>query len=160
MNLIDLISEETVELNLAATTKDTAITELVHIMVKAGKILPQSRDGVIQAVRQREEVMTTGIGSGIAFPHAKSELIPELMLAMARSHQGVEFNSVDGQPVDLFFLLLSREDTTGPHIQALARLARLLRDDGFCQDLRKARKSGEVLQIIATQEKTHSLTEI
>ena len=160
MSLIDLMSEETVELNLAATTKDEAIAELVHVMVKAGKILPQDRDSVVKAVRQREEVMTTGIGSGIALPHAKSELVPELMLAMARSGQGVDFNSIDGRPANLFFLLLSREDTTGPHIQALARLARLLRDEEFCQALRQTKDPGEVLQIIATEEKTHSLREI
>jgi len=159
MSLTDLMSEKTVELNLAATTKDEAITELVDVMVKAGKIPPQDRDGMITAVRQREEVMTTGIGSGIALPHAKSELVPEIMLAMGRSGQGLDFDSIDGRPTDLFFLLLSREDTTGPHIQALAHLARLLRDEEFCQALRQAKDSGEVLQIIATEEKTHSSVE-
>ncbi|KPJ63272.1 MAG: hypothetical protein AMS15_00940 [Planctomycetes bacterium DG_23] len=160
MNLTDLIGEQTIELNLAPITKSEAIESLVDIMVKAGKVPPASRAGIIKAVKQREEVMTTGIGSGVALPHAKSKLVPELMLAVARSRKPIEFDAVDGQPTDLFFLLLSREDTTGLHIQALARLARLLRDDGFCQALRKAESPGEVFQIIATQEKTHSLREI
>jgi fructose-specific phosphotransferase system IIA component len=159
MNLIDLMSEESIQLNLSVANKSEAIIGLVDMMVKARKVPAPNRDAIIQAVRQREEIMTTGIGSGIALPHAKSNLVPELMLGLARSERAIDYDSVDGQPVDLFFLLLSQKDNSGPHIQALARLARLLRDNGFCQALRKAAGPAEALQIVDSHEKIHSLTE-
>jgi PTS system fructose-specific IIA component/PTS system nitrogen regulatory IIA component len=96
----------------------------------------------------REELGSTGIGKGVAVPHAKHESVEGLVAAFGRSAAGVEFAALDGQPVQLIFLLLSSKDVSGQHLEALARVARLVRDDKFCRFLREAKDRGELAELL------------
>jgi PTS system fructose-specific IIA component/PTS system nitrogen regulatory IIA component len=96
----------------------------------------------------REELGSTGIGKGVAVPHAKHECVQGLVVAFGRSQKGIEFSALDGQPVHLVFLLLSSKDVSGQHLEALARVARLVRDDRFCRFLREAKSRKELADIL------------
>jgi PTS system fructose-specific IIA component/PTS system nitrogen regulatory IIA component len=96
----------------------------------------------------REDLGSTGIGKGVAVPHAKHESIQGLVASFGRSHKGIEFSALDGQPVHLVFLLLSSKDVSGQHLEALARVARLVRDDRFCRFLRDAGSQKDMADLL------------
>ena len=125
MALIDLIEESVVKVPLAASGKDAAIRELVDTLVSAGKIL--DAETAYRAVLDREAKGSTGLEEGIAVPHGKTLAARELTIAIGVSPAGVEFGSMDGKPTRLFFLLLAPPDQAGPHIEALAEIARMSR---------------------------------
>ena len=100
--------------------------------------------------------MSTGIGDGIAIPHGKSDAVTSLAAALGIHKRGVDFESLDGEPAYVFFLLVSPADVSGPHIKALARISRLLKNDEFKNKLIDASTSEEILEIIETAEKEHA----
>jgi mannitol/fructose-specific phosphotransferase system IIA component (Ntr-type) len=106
-------------------------------------------------VLDREKIMSTGIGDGIAIPHGKSDAVTGLAAALGIHKRGVDFESLDGEPAYVFFLLVSPADVSGPHIKALARISRLLKNDEFKNKLIDASTSEEILEIIETAEKEH-----
>lgn len=127
MLLTDLLSKDRIKIPLQAATKEDILRELVDL-VTAG--CPSSeRDEVLRAVQEREAVLSTGIGYGVAIPHGKSPVVQELCIAAGRSTQPIEFDALDGQPVRLFFLLVGPESAAGPHIKALSRISRIVRRD-------------------------------
>ena len=113
------------------------------------------REKVLQAVLEREKIMSTGIGDGIAIPHGKSDAVNGLAAALGIHKRGVDFESLDGEPAYVFFLLVSPADVSGPHIKALARISRLLKNDDFKRKLIDASTAEEILEIIKTEEKEH-----
>jgi fructose-specific phosphotransferase system IIA component len=145
MALIDLISEDIVKVPMTAETKQQAIEELIDVLVKAGKV--KDRTKVLEAVLKRENLGSTGLEKGIAVPHAKSEEVPNLTLAIGVSPKGVDFNAIDGKPSKVFFLMLASPDQSGPHIEALADIARLTRSETFCRLLTVAASPREVVQL-------------
>jgi len=120
------------------------------VLVRAGRV--SDRSGVFDAVIQREAQQTTGIGGGVAVPHAKHESIQQLTAALGISRDGVDFDAVDDKPVNVVFLIMARVNDPGPHIQALAEIARLLQIPGFFRKLVEAGSSDEVLSAIAAEE--------
>ncbi|MGA2070184.1 MAG: PTS sugar transporter subunit IIA [Sedimentisphaerales bacterium] len=110
------------------------------------------KDVALQAVLSREQVRSTGIGSGIAIPHGKCNAVRELVIALGIAAQPVEFDSVDGKPVNIIILLLSPVDQTGPHIQALARISRLMLDESFRNKLQKAASANQVCEFFTAKE--------
>lgn len=148
--LSELLTPDRVKIPLAATTKDDLLRELVSVVAEAAGIRDQ--DDILRAVREREEVLSTGIGNGVAIPHGKSTAVPELILAAGVTGQGVDFEALDGKPVRLFFLLIGPEAAAGQHVKALSRISRLLRRDSFRTRLMEARSSEEFLRIIAEAE--------
>lgn len=150
MKLTDIIALECIQTPLRATTKNDAITELVDLLAEHGRV--SDRDAVLKAVMERESTRSTGIGYGLAVPHCKSSACTKLAAAIGKPATPLDFESKDGQPVDFVVLLVSPLDQTGPHIQALARISRLMLTEHFRSDLAKAETSDEILQIIAQYE--------
>jgi PTS system nitrogen regulatory IIA component len=153
MKLSDMLSLDVVEADLKAKDKTGIITEMVDILVKAGKI--KEKEKTISAVLAREELMSTGIGHGVAIPHAKSDTVDKIVAAFGRSKAGVDFKALDGEPVHLFFLLIASENTTSLHIKALARISRLLKHHYVREMLKNSDSSEEILKIIKEEEAKH-----
>jgi fructose-specific phosphotransferase system IIA component len=135
---------------LSGADKDAVITELVDIL--AGSGLLENRDTVLDAVFTRERTRSTGIGSGIAIPHGKCNAVKELVMALGITAAPLEFESVDGRPVSIVILLVSPADQTGPHIQALARISRLMLDEEFKAALEKAPSSQAAYELLSNRE--------
>jgi fructose PTS system EIIBC or EIIC component len=121
--LTDLLTVERIKIPLHGRTKDEILRELVEVLD-----VSDTAD-VLRAVREREAVLSTGIGNGVAIPHGKSPVVSSLVMAAGCTTQPVEFDSLDGEPVRLFFLLVGPETAAGPHIKALSRISRLVRRD-------------------------------
>jgi fructose-specific phosphotransferase system IIA component len=135
---------------LAAKDKDSAIVELIDALVEQGSI--QDRAVALDAVLAREKIRSTGIGSGIAIPHGKCNAVRELVMALGTARQPIDFDSVDNKPVSIVILLVSPVDQTGPHIQALARISRLMLDAKFKSDLENARSAEAAYQLLSDHE--------
>jgi len=135
---------------LSGADKDAVITELVDTLSENG--LLQDRETVLEAVFTRERTRSTGIGSGIAIPHGKCGAVKELVMALGITGKPLEFESVDGKPVSIVILLVSPADQTGPHIQALARISRLMLDEEFKAALEKASSSQAAYELISDRE--------
>jgi fructose-specific phosphotransferase system IIA component len=150
MILSQILKPSCVKVPLEGKDKSSIIVELVNLL-DAGKLL-LNKDVALQAVLSREQVRSTGIGSGIAIPHGKCNAVRELVIALGIAAQPVDFDSVDGKPVNIVILLLSPVDQTGPHIQALARISRLMLDESFRNKLQKATSANEVCELFASKE--------
>ena len=135
---------------MSGADKDAVITELVDILAENG--LLENRDTVLEAVFTRERTRSTGIGSGIAIPHGKCNAVKELVMALGITAAPLEFESVDGKPVSIVILLVSPADQTGPHIQALARISRLMLDEEFKAALEKAPSSQAAYELLSNRE--------
>ena len=146
MALIDLITEDVVTVPLKATGKADVIRELVDLLVRAGKVTDADR--TYDALLERESRGSTGLEYGIAVPHAKTTAVSTLTVAIGVSPGGVEFSSLDGQPSRLFFLLLAPPDQSGPHIEALAEIARMSRSAAFVKALTSAHSARDVLELL------------
>jgi fructose-specific phosphotransferase system IIA component len=146
MALVDLITPEVVKVPLAAKTKNEVIRELVQVLLDAGRIT--ELESVYDALLTREALGSTGLEQGVAVPHAKTRAVRQLTAAIGIAPQGVDFQSADGEPSKLFFLLLAPPDQSGPHIQALAEIARLAGSPAFLRLLSGASSAREVAELI------------
>ena len=146
MALADLIRPEVVKVPLAGRAKNEVIRELVQLLLDAGRIA--ELESVYDALLTREALGSTGLEQGIAVPHAKTSAVRRLTAAIGIAPQGVDFQSADGQPAKLFFLLLAPPDQSGPHIQALAEIARLAKSPTFLRLLIGASSAQEVTDLI------------
>jgi PTS system nitrogen regulatory IIA component len=151
MKIMDFLNKKAVTVNLAAADKEGVIRELVGLLTNATDIV-QSKEDLIKAVLSRESLGSTGIGQGIGIPHAKSQAVKQLVAAFGLSQNGVNFDSLDGEPAYIFFLLIAPEESAGPHLKALARISRMLKDKYFRDLLKKARSEQEVLRIIQEED--------
>ena len=150
MLLSELVTPQRIKVPLVSTSKQAIIAELVDVLAANGDL--NDRDKVLQAVLEREKVKSTGIEFGLALPHGKSSGVNELVLAIGKPAVGVDFQSVDGQPSTLIFLLVSPLDKTGPHIQALAKISRLVSVNNFRNKLLAATSAKELYQVIKDNE--------
>jgi fructose-specific phosphotransferase system IIA component len=148
--LSELLSVERIRIPLKAQTKDELLSELVGVCADANGI--DDRQDVLRAVREREAVLSTGIGHGVAIPHGKSAAVSGLRMAAGRAAEPVEFDALDGQPVSLFFLLVGPESAAGPHIKALSRISRLVRKDEVREKLISAGSAEEFLRALQDAE--------
>jgi fructose-specific phosphotransferase system IIA component len=150
MLLTQILEPACIKVPLQGKNKEAVITELVDVLNAAGVL--QNRDDVLQAVLAREQTRSTGIGSGIAIPHGKCKGVRELVMAMGIASGGVDFQSIDEKPVYIVVLLASPLDKTGPHIQALARISRLMLDEDFKNKIQKASSAQELFDLIKNKE--------
>jgi fructose-specific phosphotransferase system IIA component len=150
MRLTDILKPQNILIPMAAKTKNEAIGELVSLLAKNGEI--QDAKAVLDAVLERETTRTTGIGNGLAIPHGKCSGTAQLVMAIGKLAAPIDFQSIDGRPVSLIWLLSSPPDKTGPHIHALARISRLMTIDKFRQTLNSAKTAKEMFDAIALQE--------
>ena len=149
MAVVNLIEEDIIKIPLEAKTKPDVIKELVDVLKKAGKI--EDAESVFRAVMLRENMGSTGLEKGIAVPHAKTNKVNNLVLAIGVSPEGVDFDSLDGEPSKLFFLLIATPQQAGPHIEALSEIARLTRSSNFCKLLLNAKTPKEIVEIFSAQ---------
>ena len=149
MAVVNLIEEDIIKIPLEAKTKPDVIKELVDVLKKAGKI--EDAESVFRAVMLRENMGSTGLEKGIAVPHAKTHKVNNLVLAIGVSPEGVDFDSLDGEPSKLFFLLIATPQQAGPHIEALSEIARLTRSSNFCKLLLNAKSPKEIVDIFSAQ---------
>ncbi len=147
MRLTDILTPRRIKVPLASDSKAGIIKELVDLLA-ADKAL-HDRDRMLQAVMERERTRTTAVGEGLAIPHGKSAAAARLAMSLGKVPRGVDFNSVDGKPVTLVFLLVSPMDKTGPHIQALARLSKAMTDVDLKAAMEKAKNAKKVYKLLA-----------
>lgn len=129
MGLLELLSPEIVKVPIASQTKQEIIGELIQVLEDAGKLTDVEK--AHDAVLAREDMGSTGLEMGIAVPHAKTDAVKELTMSLGIASAGVDFESIDGQPSHLFFLILAPPDQSGPHIELLAEIARITRSQSF-----------------------------
>ncbi len=150
MLLTQILEPTCVKAPLDGKSKESVITELVDLLANNGALV--DRDVVLEAVFVREETRSTGIGSAIAIPHGKCSGVKELVMSVGIAAEAVDFNSIDAKPVSIIILLASPIDRTGPHIQALARISRLMLDEEFKSKLENASSAEEVYELISNKE--------
>jgi mannitol/fructose-specific phosphotransferase system IIA component (Ntr-type) len=150
MRLRDLLDDKSVKIGLESVDKEECFEEMVDILVRAGRV--SDRAATLKAIQSREDQGTTGIGTGIAVPHAKHESIPSLMAALGISSEGIEFEAIDSEPVHLVVLLLANISEPGPHLQALVEIARLVKIPGFYRKVVEAGSISEILDILDSEE--------
>ena len=152
MSLTELLDENAILVDLKATQKQEVIEELAEALTASGRI-SDNRE-VLQAVLEREKIMSTGIGKGVAIPHGKCKAVDKLVGVLGIKKEGVDFQSLDEQPVYLFFLLVSPLNVSGPHIRALAHISRLLRHDNLRKRLIATETPRDALALIAEEEES------
>jgi PTS system fructose-specific IIA component/PTS system nitrogen regulatory IIA component len=148
MKFADFVSRQAITADLTADTKEGVIREMVQSLLDVGKIKSDEYESIVKAILKREELGSTGIGRGVAVPHTKHPSVDRLVGAVAVSSEGVDFNSLDGEKVQLFFLLISPPDRPGDHLRALENVSRQLRDDTFCKFLKQARNVEDILLLL------------
>jgi len=150
MILTQILRPNCIKVPVESREKKPAITELVDLL-DANRLL-LDKDVVLQAVLAREQTRSTGIGGRVAIPHGKCKAVSELVMAIGISHQPIDFESIDGKPVTIIILLVSPAEQTGPHIQALARISKLMLNEGFKEKLEKAATAKEAYELLNEQE--------
>lgn len=147
MNPKRILSKETIVMRLKSDSKDGAIEELIEALVAAGKI--KDRKAALKAVVDREKKMSTGLQNGIAIPHGKTDTLDALVASIGISPQGIPFESLDGQPARIILLTVSPASRTGPHIQFLADISRVLHSDETRRRVLEAKTEDELLELLS-----------
>jgi nitrogen PTS system EIIA component len=150
MKIMDFLNKKAISVNLKSADKEGVIRELVDLLASAADI--KNKEDLVKAVLAREALGSTGIGQGVGIPHAKSQAVKELIAAFGLSRNGMNFDSLDGEPVHIFFLLIAPEESAGPHLKALARISRMLKDKYFRDLLKKAKDENDILRIIQEED--------
>jgi len=150
MKISELLAQDAVVPEMHATTKEGALVELTEALLASGCVL--DRDEVLRILQERENLGSTGIGDGVAIPHGKLKNLDRLVMSFGRSRVGVDFDSMDGKPAHLFFLLVAPEESVGIHLKTLARISKLLKDQGVRQRLIEAPDRETICSIIFNEE--------
>lgn len=146
MKLSKFCEEELMSFDLSESTKEDIIKELVDIAAKSNMV--RDKEELLAAVLEREKLVTTGVGYGVAFPHAKTRAIKGIIITFGRSEVGVEFEAMDKKPVHLFFLIAAPEDAIGAHLNVMARLSYVMKSEKNRERLMRAKTAGEVMLIL------------
>lgn len=149
---MDFLSKKAITTDIKSTKKEDVIKELVDLLINAEDIEKRYRNKLIDALMSRESLGSTAIGQGVAIPHAKSDCVNKLIAAFGLSKKGVDFDSLDGEPAYIFFLLVAAQDSAGPHLKALARISRLLKDKYFRDSLRNCEDDKSIIKIISQED--------
>ncbi len=149
MKFSDFVASEAIRSHVHAGSKEGVVREMAQSLVDAGKIAAADLDGIVKAMLKREELGSTGIGRGVAVPHTKHPSVSKLVGTVAVSQEGIDFQSLDGEPVQLFFLLVSPPDRPGDHLRALENISRQLRDESFCRLLKAAKEPVDIQHLLA-----------
>ncbi len=146
MKLSKFCDESLIVFDLKAQTKDEVIDELVGLV--AGSNMVTDNEALLRDIKQREDLVTTGVGYGVAFPHAKTKAVKGIVIAFGRSPKGINFDAMDRQSVHLFFLIAAPEDAIGAHLNVMARLSYLMKSEENRQRLLSVTSPGDVLTLI------------
>lgn len=150
MKLSKFTEEDLIAFELQSEDKESVIIELVDLVSKSKMI--RDRDDLLKDILERENLVTTGIGYGVAFPHAKTKAAKGIVIAFGRSDAGLEFDAMDKKPVHLFFLIAAPEDAIGAHLNVMARLSFLMRAEETRAKLMEVKSPGELLTILDSVE--------
>lgn len=148
MKFCNFVKSEAIKVELDATTKEGVIRELINSLIATGALTAEQEEPIVQAIMKREELGSTGIGRGIAVPHTKHASVSQPVGTVGVSRLGVDFQSLDGEKVQLFFLLISPPDRPGDHLRALENISKQLQDDTFCRFLKQSKTANDVRQIL------------
>jgi PTS system fructose-specific IIA component/PTS system nitrogen regulatory IIA component len=148
MRMSEFVVREAIVPSLTATSKEAVIRAMVESLRAAGQFRNADTEDIVRAILKRELLGSTGIGRGVAIPHTKHTSVDKLIGTVAISHSGVAFESLDGEPVYIFVLLISPQDRPGDHLRALENVSRCLRDDAFVKALRAATTREEVSALL------------
>ena len=146
MKILDFLYRETVNTDLQSTDKKGVLDELAS---PVAKLMHIDHGEIVRVLTERERMGSTGVGKGIAIPHGKLEGLENLIVGFGLSRRGVDFDAIDGRASDIFFLLLSPENSTGLHLRILARVSKMLKEENFRENLRKVNGTDDVIRIIS-----------
>ncbi len=150
MKIIDVLSKETVAIGLKAANKQDLLKKMVDLAANSNKI--PNKTAVLQSVLERENIMSTGVGKGVALPHAKSNLIDNAVASIALLAEPIDFESLDGEPINVCFLLLGIENNVGLHLRMLSKVSRFLNNDVFREKVLACSTSEELLSLFEEAE--------
>ncbi len=150
MKLSTKIKKSAVLLDMKAGTKDEALAELVDLLCSSYSL--KQKDKILEAIKRREEKQSTGLGMGLAVPHAKTDAVDKLYVAFGRSVEGIDFDCPEGEKAHLFFILVSPLDVSGPHIKALAGISRMIKHKEFRDALLECSDENEFMNIVKEAE--------
>ena len=148
MKLCDFVVPGAIVSELPSGNKETAIRAMVSSLRNAGSIKAADEDDIVAAILKREELGSTGIGRGVAVPHTKHGSTGKLIAAIALAKEGIDFASLDGEPVYIIFLLISPPDRPGDHLRGLENISRHLRNDHFCKFLRQSKTQADIWELL------------
>jgi nitrogen PTS system EIIA component len=152
MKISDFLCLKAVSADLIGATKQEIIAELADLLINAGEVDKKNKKKVLEVLMGREALGSTAIGQGIAIPHGKCDCVKKMVGCLAVSKKGIDFDSLDGDPAYIFFLLLAPIDSAGPHLKALARISRLLKDKYIRDTLKSAKDDKTILTIIRQED--------
>ena len=148
MNLVDFVDSKAILTSLSVSSKEDAIRQMVASLQQSGSLLAEQTEGIIAAILKREELGSTGIGKGVAVPHTKHPSVSRLIATVALAPEGVDFSSLDGEPVFILFLLVSPPERPADHLRALETISRHLRNEKFCNFLRQSESASAVMELL------------
>ncbi|OGX23107.1 MAG: hypothetical protein A3J51_02885 [Omnitrophica WOR_2 bacterium RIFCSPHIGHO2_02_FULL_45_21] len=152
MKIMDFLSKKAIGADIKSTKKEDVIRELVDLLIASEEIDKKYRNKLIEQLMAREALGSTAIGQGVGIPHTKSECVNKLIAVFGLSQAGVDFDSLDGEKAYIFFLLIAPIDSAGPHLKALARISRLLKDKYFRDALRECKDEKSILKVIVQED--------
>ncbi|MDD5069355.1 MAG: PTS sugar transporter subunit IIA [Candidatus Omnitrophica bacterium] len=153
INILDYLDKDSIVLDFKHKNKKNILASLLDHLILKNKIKKENRKELLKILLQREEMGSTAIGGYIALPHARTEYAKNIVLCLAISGEGVDFDSLDQEPVNVVALLISNQKEAGLHLKMLAFLARMLRDKSFVQHLKNAKNEEDILALISKQQK-------
>lgn len=148
MKFSDFVHADAIKPDLEATDKEAVIRELIGSLIACGQLKSEEEDSIVEAILKREELGSTGLGRGIAVPHTKHPSVTEPVGTVGISASGIEFQSLDGEDVQLFFLVISPPDRPADHLRALEKISKQLKDETFCRFLKQSKTSDDVQQVL------------
>lgn len=155
MKLTEILSEYEIKTDLEAEDKMEAIEELIDLLISEHEISLRNRDYIIEVVFQRENSISTGVGGGVAIPHGTVDCIDEILGAMGISSKGINFDSLDGEPVYIVLLLLVPKTKLGKHIKTMAQIARIFNEKSTRDRIRSVKSPEKIIQILEKAEREH-----
>ncbi len=150
MAIYELLDEKSIIIGLQSITKEAVLEELVDLLVSSGKV--RDKYAVLEGIEERERQASTGLENGVAVPHCKSAAVDRLTAALGVRKEGIDFESFDGKPAQIFFILIAQPDNPGPHVKALAKLSRLLKSSEMREAILNSKSSAECFELIKRKE--------
>ena len=148
MKFSDFVKTESIRADLSANDKEGVIRELVGCLVESGQLNSDEQENIVEAILKREKLGSTGIGRGIAVPHTKHASVENPVGTVGVCTEGIDFESLDGEKVQLFFMLISPPDRPGDHLKALENISKQLQDATFCRFLKQSRNAADIQQVL------------
>ncbi len=153
MKITDILNEKVIVTNLPGTTKNEILNAMIELAAKSDRVTDKER--MRSAILEREKIMSTGVGSGFAIPHGKTDAVQDIVAAFAITEQPIDYQSLDDQPVRIVFLLVGKDNSVGPHIKLLSRISRLMNKEEFRKKLLEAKSPSEIMQIFRQEESVY-----